>query len=325
MGVNPKITTLKTFFDASPGGDTALRLLSDFPRPERRLLLAAKTMDGFRGIQLPGDVGAGIIHALDDAFRQSLTDPKTDRPWLVRAAACLFGSILYARIDASWEDPQGHPIFMAVQPRRPQPVLVSPLRLTLDAASHRGPVFRETWMGLFRFREGRGPLPHHIFRIDPSAMSGELRSTWQAAWSLVAVAGHFSGSGWDLDFSLASLHRLGEIVARAEERLSDRVRLGVVSVDRDAARREAWLTTAARAYLGETLRLHVDGQWVAPSTQKEVARLMKFPGAPINLDMDGWVGAARGSRQADLFPMLVRRLREFNAGEGKWPTPPPVR
>jgi len=288
-------------------------------------LLAAKRRsrscrDGYRGFQLPNDVGSSVVRAIDVVFRKALVDPKTDRVWLVRASASLFGSILAARIGASWEEPRGNPIFLGLLSGRPLPVLISPLRLSLDAVWHRGPVFTETYESLFRFREGRGPMPQHVFRLDPMTMDVELRVTWQWAWSLVATCGTFHGSGWDLNFSLSSLSRLGEILARSETTLADRGRMGVLSVDRDPGRRQAWLARATRAYLGETLRTHLGARWQPPEDPRDVARNIQFPKAPELLDTAAWVEMIQRRGEASFLPELGRRLASFVHADGPWPS-----
>jgi hypothetical protein len=208
---------------------------------------------------------------------------------------------------------------MALPSTRPQPVLVSPLRLMLDAVYHRGPVFTETYESLYRFREGRGPIPQHVFRLDPSSAGAELRMTWQWAWSLVASCGTFHGSGWDLDFSLSSLERVGEILIRGGSTLTDRARTGVLSVDRDSARRQAWLAKAVRAYLGETLIKYLNARWRAPDDRSSVARLVLVPGAPQALDTAEWVGMAQRKGDELMLRELGRRLAGFVHADAPWP------
>lgn len=319
MAKGPTLVQLRVFFGASSGSEAELSILQQFAEPERRLVLAAKGLDGYRGFRLPGDVGSRAIRGLDGVFRSALVDPKTDKVWLVRAAASLFGLILAARTSASWESPRGYPIFMAMPSLRRQPVLISPLRLTLDTIWHRGPAFTETYEALFRFWEDRGPLPHHLYRLDPSR-DADPRVTWQWAWSLVATCGRFGGTGWDLDFSVASLARLGELLVRGEGGLADFAREGVASVDRDVARRHAWLAKASRAYLGETLKAQLAARWSLSGDTQAVARMVQIPGAPDLLDVAAWIAAAHRTRNERLLLELGGRLMAAVHAAGPWPT-----
>lgn len=298
--------------------------LQQFPEPKRRILLAIRGLKDYSKLPVPGDFGFGILTMLDDVYPNQIAQERTDRAWLVRAAACLFALVVEVRAKGVFEAPLGAPVFMAISPRRPEPVLISPLRLALDVLHHDQPGFRTTSVDVLAFHEGRRPLGEHIFRVDPVGVGESLRPTWQYAWSLVAVCGQFGRGRWDLDFSIHSLQRLGAILVRGEAGLEEQVSLAMRSVDLDKRRRESWLLTAAGCYLGEVFRRHLGGHWRA-ERQGEPGSQLVFPDIGQELPTTRWARAVSTQTHESFLVDLAQAVALARAGASPWPVPPPER
>lgn len=315
------VNQLRHLFSLPAGSEGAMAALQQFPEPKRRILLAIRGLKDYSQLPVPGDFGFGILARLDEVFLQQMAQERTDRAWLVRAAACLFALVIEVRAQGVFEAPLGAPIFMAVSPRRPEPVLVSPLRLALDALRHDQPGFRDSCADVLAFHEGRRPLAEHLFRVDPVGVGESLRATWQWAWSLVAVCGQFGRGRWDLDFSVHSLQRLGAILVRGESALEEQVSLALRSVDLDKRKREAWLLTAAGCYLGEVFRRHLGGHWKT-DRPGEPGTLLVFHESAFELPVTRWARVCAMQPNEAFLVDLAQAVALARAGAAPWPHPP---
>ncbi len=311
---------LQTFFAWPPGSEGAMSALQRLPEPQRRLLLAVRGLKDYAQLPVPGDLGFGILARLDAAYPQLLAQPSTDRPWLVRASAGLFGLTAEFRAAAAWEHPASTPLFMALSAPRAEPVLISPLRLAIDALALPRPCFRDTLAALLAFHEGQRPLPEHVFRVDRLASADSLRAPWQSAWSLVAACGTFQDGAWDFDFSIESLELLGKLLVHGEDGAAEGVALGIRAVDADRRRRDAWLLNAATGYLGEALRLHLGARWAA-SGPGERSLQLTFGRPDRTLEPAGWVRATAARRDPHLLVRLGAWMRRAVVGQLPWPSP----
>ena len=306
------VADLALFFEAPMGSEVSLALLQQLAPTERRLLLAARGLSDEAPLNAPGDLGLGVASSLDAVFAAALEDPELDGPWLVRASASLFGVLISASTGGRWAPPEGLPLFASLQVGRAS-ALVSPLRLALDAFDNRRPRFHESLAGIQGFLQGRRPLPSHIFRVDMEGVAEEILEPWHWAWSLVAAFGRFDGQ-WDLAFTLGSVARLERMLYSTRGARRTRVKLAFQSVDRDEARREDWLVSAASAYLGESLRASFGGRWQRTSSRP--GRLVFSRGRQI--EPRAWVLRALPEPEGRLTG-LVSQLRAASEGQAPWP------
>lgn len=313
---------LRTFFAWPPGSEGAMNALQRFPEHQRRLLLAVRGLKDYAQLPVPGDLGFGILNKLDATYAQQLALTSADRAWLIRASASLFGLTAEIRAAATWEAPLGTPIFIALNPPRPESVLISPLRLAMDALTLPRPCFRDTLDALLAFHEGKRPLPEHVFRIDPVSAGEALRTTWQWAWALVAVCGTFQDGAWDFDFSITSLGRLGKLLIRGEDGAPPPVALAIRAVDADRRRRDGWLLGAAASYLGEVFRRHLGGRWASTGPGELQAQLVFEGGAGRVIDPAAWVRATTQHRDEQLLLRLAAWMRRALLRQLPWPEPP---
>lgn len=321
---------LNALFRASQDSQELLSALQRIPPAHRPMLLAARTLGEYLRLELPDALGRSACEAMDRHLIELVRDPQGDPTWATRACASLFGLGVCLHTGGHWIAPEGTPVFATARSGPQTVALWSPMRLVLDCVARGQGCFAQAFQDLRAFHYGHGPLPDYVFRIEPSRVPSSARVPWQWAWSLIAICGRFLDGGWDLDRSLASLGRLGELAVGGQRQpVSVRetlVAIGISSVAANPELRSAWLRRAASAYLGEVLRMHMGAQWL-PHGDRSAAGLMdraalQLPNAPQPLHPSRWIQAAAQRNAPALPTLLVRNLSAWASGAGAWPELP---